>query len=315
MTNLLLVGGAGFIGANLVQELQARGHRTLTILDNLTMGNVLNQISHDFAPNLIVGDADSISTIREAIRATEPKLIFHLAANSDISKSAQDSEIDLRDTFATTAALATAIAQNPLPDATLVFSSTSAVFGSQVAQIGRETKKNPASSYGWMKLASERLLKVLAESGAVGKVIVVRFPNVTGRGQTHGVVKDLVAKYFGDNTWRILGDGSQDKPYIHVADLVKVLAEVDQIFGNLGFHEVNIAPDTSTKVSEIVEMIEDAGGLGRQPHFGSTPHGWPGDVSKYSYDTSELKKLGISLPTSNEAILRSIQEELQKHGR
>ncbi len=315
MTSVLLIGGAGFIGANLVEELRVNCPTAITVIDNLTMGNVLNQISGQGTTDLLVGDADSVSTISQVISSSQPQFIYHLAANSDISKSAQDSEIDVRHTFATTAALAVALAQNALPETTLVFASTSAVFGSQEAQIGRDTKKNPASSYGWMKLASERLLKVLAESGAVGKVIVVRFPNVTGRGQTHGVVKDLVAKYLGDDPWHILGDGSQDKPYIHVADLVKVLAEVDQIFGDRGFHEINIAPDTSTKVSEIVEMIEDAGGLARQPHFGSTPQGWPGDVPKYSYDTSELKKLGISLPTSNEAILRSIQEEFQKHGR
>lgn len=314
MQAVLVIGGAGFIGSALVKSLELTKPIRTVVLDNMTMGNLLSEATQSSSLRIIEGQADDCRVVRKALIDSAANLIFHLAANSDIAKSASDPEIDVRDTFATTAALALELSRNPRPDCTLIFSSTSAVFGEQQGQIGITTKKLPSSSYGWMKLASEKLLKQLAESGAIGKLVIVRFPNVTGEGQTHGVVKDLVAKYLGDDPWVILGDGSQEKPYIHVSDLVSVLAQVDEIFTNPGVHELNLAPDTSTTVAAIAEMIESVGGLKRAPAFGQSPQGWPGDVSRYSYDTTHLKELRIKIPPSDEAVLRSIKDEFEHHG-
>jgi len=62
-------------------------------------------------------------------------------------------------------------------------------------------------------------------------------------------------------------------------------------------------------------MIERVGGLNRIPQFGPSPQGWPGDVTKYSYETAHLGALGIKLPKSDDAVLRSIREEFEQHGR
>ena len=93
------------------------------------------------------------------------------------------------------------------------------------------------------------------------------------------------------------------------------MGNVDRIFTSPGIHELNLAPDSSTTVASIVEMIEAVGGLSRTPQFGKSPQGWPGDVTKYSYDTGHLAALGINLPKSDDAVLRSIREEFKRHGR
>lgn len=314
MRSSVVVGGAGFIGSALVHHLCSVGGVKLTVLDNLSMGNGLANYPCKSRPVLQVGNAHQIETLEALLDVARPNVIYHFAANSDISKSAADAEADLRDTLSTTSALAFALARNPRPDLTLVFSSTSAVYGDHLGEITLSSRKAPASAYGWMKLASERLLAQLLEVRAFGKLVVVRFPNVTGKGQTHGVVKDLVARYVSEEPWSVLGDGSQDKPYLHVDDLVGVLANLEVVFPGLGYHEINISPDSSTRVSKIVEMIEERGGRNRRPVFGSSPQGWPGDVTKYAYDTSELRRLGITLPSSDDAIRKSIDEEFQSHG-
>ncbi len=314
MARIAVFGGAGFIGSALIHKLLDSDIESLHVIDNMTMGNGLFAARSDARLALCEADAADFALTAQFLNTDQFDVIYHLAANSDISKSALDSAVDLHHTFGTTAALALELARNPRPNATLVFASTSAVYGAHEAVIEPHTVKSPTSAYGWMKLASEKLLVTLLESRSIGKLVVVRFPNVTGIGQTHGVVKDLVAKYLSSEPWKILGDGSQDKPYLHVEDLAEILASLDSVFPAPGYHEVNVAPDSSTRVAKIVEMIEARGGKNRNPVYGTSPQGWPGDVPTYAYDTSELRSLGIQLPSSDDAILKSIDEEFQRHG-
>lgn len=314
MARIAVFGGAGFIGSALIRRLLESDIESLRVIDNLTMGNGLTEVQSDARLAFCEADAADVALTGQFLSTDQFDVIYHLAANSDISKSAVDSAVDLHHTFGTTAALALELARNPRPNATLVFASTSAVYGAHDTAIEADTIKSPTSAYGWMKLASEKLLSSLVELGAIEKLVVVRFPNVTGSGQTHGVVKDLVAKYLSQETWTILGDGSQDKPYLHVDDLARILADLDSVFPAAGYHELNVAPDSSTKVSRIVEMIEARGGNNRKPVFGSSPQGWPGDVPTYTYDTSQLSRLGIQLPSSEDAIRKSIDEEFHRHG-
>lgn len=314
-SNVLVIGGAGFIGSHLSRRLSVSGASILEIIDNLSMGNGIQDIALGPTVNLSVGDASEGSLVESVISSANPQLIYHLASNSNIAISKSNPNIDIQNTFATTSALCLSIARKPQKNLTVVFSSTSAVFGSHDSKIGAGTAKRPESSYGWMKLASESLLAQLAKTGVISRLIVVRFPNVTGVGQTHGVVKDLVEKYLQSSTdWSILGDGYQDKPYLHVEELTQFLIDCPDLFPEEGVHEINVAPDDSMTVREIVVEIEKRGRRGRKPVFASTPWGWDGDVPRYSYDNSIAKSLGVSFSPSLYAIRRSIDEEFRFHG-
>jgi UDP-glucose 4-epimerase len=162
-----------------------------------------------------------------------------------------------------------------------------------------------------VKLSSEKLIQSLFSSGAIEKVLVTRFPNVTGIRQGHGVVKKLVSKYFDTNEeWTILGDGFQEKPYIHAREFEDVLLAGGATLEPGPLLQIHILSDTTSTVRAITEEIESYRQKERTPRFGQTAHGWKVGIPKYEFDTSKLKLLGIQVSPSRDAITRSVREEV-----
>lgn len=311
----MIFGGAGFIGSALSRQLEKNPiySNHFVVVDDFSMTGepVGNLPSH-------VHRVDC-SEVREVVRLLEtyqPTHVVHLAANSDIRKSFVNPNADLKNTYRTSVAIALAIAQLGRIIENFVFASSSAIFGLKEEKIVESTVGIPESPYGWMKLSSEELFSSLYELELIKQMHLIRFPNVTGQGQTHGVVKDLVEKYLDHSRpFEILGDGSQDKPYVHVDDLIAVILGHLYSDSASGLNLLNVSPEDSITVREIVELIQERGQIPRQPKFGDKPYGWTGDVPRYSYDTAKLRSLGHVLRSSKSAITTSIDEEFIKHGR
>jgi UDP-glucose 4-epimerase len=308
----LITGGAGFIGSSLSRELSRRhGENSIFVVDNFSMGNAFEGQRVSPSIHIIESDMSNPQLVRSLLREIQPDVIFHLAANSDIAASSRSIAPDLTNTFATTASLVSsleAVSANPH----VIFASTSAIYGSHTEPLSEDSPKRPESPYGWMKLASEELLTNWASGSDDRCLSILRFPNVTGRGQTHGVVRDLVRKYLADSTpWEVLGNGHQTKPFIHVDDLIRVMLVTQPMLQNPGVYDLNIAPSDSVSVRQIAEEIERAFQHDRVPFFGSEEQGWEGDVPRYSYNTSKMMGLGISVPSSLHAIRQSILDEKQ----
>jgi UDP-glucose 4-epimerase len=306
----LIFGGAGFIGSNLARQLYENGPRDILVADNLSMGNQLELLG--LPVRLVIGDMTSSVWVEELVRDFKPTRIYHLAANSDISASAMDPSLDINNTLISTINLAYAIRKNPVSE--LVFSSSSAVFGDSLSALSENSKKSPASAYGWMKFSSELILESLFEEGFVSKYLCVRFPNVTGELQTHGVVHDLVKK-LKTNAKRleVLGDGSQLKPYVYVTELVQAINElIDAPWDRM--KNVNLGPVDQTSVSEIVDALLDISGLSPDVVFGTGRSGWDGDVPEYKFDLSVAREILGKVPfgSSSDAIRRSVTWELEK---
>lgn len=315
MSRILILGGAGFIGSHLTEHLSRSHEVEILVVDSMIMGNNIPKAVME-SKRLSLAEMDIVDTsnFRAAIECFRPEIVWHLAANSDIQRSAEDGNVDLRNTFGTTSALILSLAESKIQPNQIIFSSTSAVYGNSRSKIREDSQKKPDSAYGWMKLASEFALKQFVSSLESTKLIIARFPNVTGSRQTHGVVKDLVQKYFDSRKpWEILGNGYQTKPYIHVSDLVRNLVLLATNSKIPKEFEINISPDDTISVREIVEIIEQKGQLNRTPHFGTTDSGWPGDVPNYMYNIRLFESLGLSCNSSRSAIERSILEESAKY--
>ncbi len=294
---LLVTGGAGFIAANLIKQLLAGGENVLA-LDNLSRGALRNIDAWRAHPrfSFVNVDLTDIDAYRAALRAHEClgpiREVWHLAANSDIPAGIADARIDLRDTFMTTFNTLEMMRVHGIRN--LFFASSSAIYG----DLGdRELSEHigplfPISNYGAMKLASEASITAAAES-FLSCALLFRFPNVVGVPATHGVILDFIGRLRKEPRFlEVLGDGTQQKAYLHVSDLVdamlllraKATAKVDAF---------NIGPtDAGVTVRRIAEETVAVVAQGAELRFGEGNKGWVGDVPRFRYSTARLQALG-----------------------
>lgn len=322
MTSVSIVaGGAGFVGANLVPELLARNH-VVVVVDNYCRGSAANLRTVQGHPCLHLFEADlseraRVSDIFEAARALGTvNEVWHLAANSDIPAGVLDSDVDLKDTFHTTFELLRAM--HDFKVGTLHFASSSAVYGDMGEQRLHEEigPLLPISNYGAMKLASEAQASAAAES-FLSRVNLFRFPNVVGVPATHGVILDFVNKLAKDpSVLHVLGDGTQQKAYLHVADLVQAMLLVAERRSEKKVELVNIGPtDVGATVRSIAERVVARVAPGARIVYGQGNRGWVGDVPKFNYSTDRIQAYGWRPALdSAQAVARAVDEIAAQQG-
>jgi UDP-glucose 4-epimerase len=309
----VLTGAAGFIGSHLADALLARGERVVGI-DDLSLGSLANLASAAASPrfSLHVGDLNDVEAVSAALMTATAggpiDTLWHLAANSDIQAGVADPEVDLRRTFLTTFSAVQLCRRHAIRR--VVFASTSAVYGERPGRLAEDSGPLfPISNYGAMKLASEAVLTA-ATTGTLDAVAIARFPNVVGSRSTHGVIHDFLAKLAATpDRLEVLGDGTQEKPYMHVADLVRGLLfvrdEADETIAcyNLGDGR------TSTSVAEIARLVIARRSPGAAIVYAGGGRGWPGDVPRFQYDCSRIHARGWQPAlSSTEAVVRAIEE-------
>ena len=304
----IVAGGAGFVGCNLL-PLLAKEDRHLLVLDNLCRGRVeYIDRARDLAPGRIHFVNLNLSDCSTTLRAIANILhlgtideVWHLAANSDIPAGVMDASVDLRDTFMTTFSLLQAMKLYKIP--ALHFASSSAIYGDLGGVPLHESigPLLPISNYGAMKLASEALISAAAES-YLTRANLFRFPNVVGAPATHGVILDFVNKLKLDpNCLDVLGDGTQQKAYLHVSDLVEAMMFIRGAMRLPKIFPVNIGPvDDGVTVRFIAQSVVERVSPKASIHFGVGNKGWVGDVPKFQYAVERLREIGWS-PNRNSA--------------
>jgi len=288
MRRLLVLGGAGFIGANLVDFIARCRTEEILVVDKMIFDN--NLVKAGIKCEFIKADINESQTLKSILKSFHPNQVIHLAANSDIKKSSLGINPDLENTFGTTLSLASALVRHPVQS--VVFASTGAVYGVSSSPFREDSPKSPISAYGWMKLASEEVLLNSLRNQDIENLLIARFPNVTGFWQTHGIVYDLAKSLKKNrNKLQVLGDGKQRKPYCSAATLSRALMQISDQQRIRGEKElvVNLSPSDDIEVSEIVNELCLEFGVNPQIRYGTESYGWDGDVPRYSYDTSLSK--------------------------
>lgn len=310
MRNILVAGGAGFIGSHLCDALLARGDRVFC-LDNLMRGtkeNIRTALAHErftFAQ----GDAADAAFLKEYMRENKIEAVFHLAANSDIQASAMDPQIEYQSTLSTTWALLYAMRENRIKR--FFFASTSAVYGERCDENLTEADPlTPISYYGAAKTASEAFIHAFCHMNGMD-ACVFRFANVIGPRLTHGVIYDFIRKLRADpTTLRVLGNGTQTKPYVHVDDLIRaILLLYDKASG---VEIYNVGVESCTRVSKIAEIVCREMGLpDAEIEYGTENIGWKGDVPRFQFDLSKIHATGWRAElTSDQAVTAAVREAL-----
>lgn len=304
MEKIMITGGAGFIGSHLAKLLLDNGHEVVCV-DNFELGKKENVAAFMDNPNfkLVELDVSDVEKFSALLGECGTERIFHLAANSDIQKSARMPGVDFTNTFSTTYSVLEGMRRNGIKK--LFFASTSAIYGDKEGNnVAEDTGDlRPISYYGGAKLASEAFISSYAYMNDL-EVLIFRFPNVIGPNLTHGVIFDFIRKLEANpHELEILGDGTQCKPYLYVIDLVEAIAEYSFKQGK-GVEILNIGVDTATTVHEIADMVCKRLGLENvQYKFTGGNVGWKGDVPAFQYDLSKIYATGWKAKhNSNESV-------------
>ena len=263
--NILVTGGCGFIGVNLIRRImdEGGGHR-IRVIDNLSVGKRedLEQIqrpevrgqrseSGRTGIELVVGD---VRDAELAIKACDGMdAVVHLAASTGVMPSIEDPRSDCTANVVGTFNYLEAARLNKIKR--FVFASSGAPLGEQKPPIHEEMVAKPISPYGASKLCGEAYCS--AYYGSFGlDTMALRFGNVYGPRSTHkgSVIAKFIRHIFAGKSLPIYGDGNQTRDFIYVDDLVAaILLALEK--SNVGGEVFQIATHREHTVGEVAEVL------------------------------------------------------------
>jgi UDP-glucose 4-epimerase len=143
--------------------------------------------------------------------------------------------------------------------------------------------------------------------------LIFRFPNVVGPRLTHGVIFDFINKLRKNpKELEILGNGLQNKQYVHVLDLVKGIASFSERIED-GMNIYNISTDSFIDVNKIADIVCEGMNLKDvQYRYTGGSVGWKGDVPSFSYDIKKAKSKGWMFKYDSEQSVRETVKAVLK---
>lgn len=273
---IVVTGGAGYIGSHVVFELIQAGFKPL-VIDNFS-----NSVPENVPVGIPVfyGDFNSSLVWEEIYQSFHPKAVIHLAASLDAAESVYKPFEYLNNNTHKTLRMLD-ILEN-LNITKLIFASTAGVYGEQTQMPILETAElNPANPYGKSKKLCEDLIEYHTQFGQL-QAVVFRFFNVSGSMQEVGTKSSIeagllsqVAKVITEHSpMTIYGtdfptpDGTAIRDFVHVADISSgIVLALKQMASLPKFEVFNLGSGKGYSVKEIVDAAEEASGVTIQRSF------------------------------------------------
>lgn len=266
--NVLVTGGAGYIGSHTCKLLRASGHTPIT-LDNLSRGN---EWAVKWGP-LYKGDIRDLDLVEEIIRKEKIESIIHFAAFAYVGESMQDPTLYYENNLVGTTRFLQAVLQTDVRK--LVFSSTCATYGIPATNpIDESFPQQPINPYGYSKLCVERILRDLSLSHGLASVSL-RYFNAAGADpdleigehhvpETHLIPLAIAAAETGE-ALSVFGkdyptaDGTCIRDYIHVCDLAEghILA-LNHLQDANKAKAFNLGTGQGSSVLQVAKAVEKA---------------------------------------------------------
>jgi UDP-glucose 4-epimerase len=295
---VVVTGGAGFIGSNLVRLLVEEGH-SVTVLDNFASGYRVN-LKDLPIERFIVGDVRDRSMVDAAISRAE--IVFHLAASVGNSRSIDHPFVDMEMNCLGTLNVLESARLNGVRK--VVFSSSAGIFGELMTlPIAENHPVEPDSPYGASKLYAEKVALAYSKLYKL-EVICLRYFNVFGLNQRYdaygNVIPIFAHKLMVGQPITIFGDGEQTRDFINVRDVVRA----NYLAGtNNGISDAfNLGSGSAITINKLAELMQSVSGL-----RGNVVYGPPrkGDVRHSRADISAIgKALGFQPAVEFETGLR-----------
>ena len=300
-SNVLVTGGAGLVGSHLAASLLDRG-ATVRVADDLSKG------TRDRVPDGAEFVRADLTDPDDVARAVTPDrdVVFHLAAYTDTNYD--DDRVLFEDNTAMTYTVLERMREVGVDR--FAFTSSSTVYGEAPRPTPEDyAPMEPISVYGSAKLADEALISTFAHSYGV-QSWVFRFANIVGPRQRGTVIPDFIEKLDDDpSELEILGDGRQEKSYMHVSECVDAIQHVVE-HADDPYNVYNLGTRTTTSVTDIADIVSAE--LGVEPAYAYTggDRGWTGDVPKMRLSIEKLADLGWEPSIESDAAVRRSAREL-----
>ena len=306
--NVLITGGAGYIGSHICYELSKTGYIPITF-DNLSTGW---EEAVKFGP-LHLGSILDTDKLEYVFRHYNPVAVIHLAASSSVGEaSVKPGEYWHNNTYGTLKLIETAI---QFDCKNFIYSSSSSVYGNQNRALLNElTSPSPNNAYGASKLCSEYMIKNFADSHGL-KSVIFRYFNVAGAntganiGEFHRPATHIIPLIFDSISnpniiLQIYGadydtmDGTCIRDYIHVVDLAQAhIRGLEWLADNTGYTICNLGTGIGHSVLQVIVTCQNV--IGQKINYNISKQR-DGDPAKSVSDNSNaISVLGINIPNSD----------------
>ncbi len=254
---VLVTGGAGFIGSNLIDDLLGKGV-SVRVLDDFSTGKHENLPASNAQLEVVEGSVADAVLVDQCAKGVDA--IVHLAAVASVQASVDEPVETHKTNFDGTLNVLEAARKNRVER--VIYASSAAIYGdTEVLPVVESTPKKPMTPYAADKLAGEYYLDFYHRQFGL-KYCAFRFFNIYGPRQDpnspySGVISIFTSRISQNKPITIYGDGEQTRDFVFVKDLVKILtAAIDK--PDLSAHVVNVGSGRSISLNEMIQAIETA---------------------------------------------------------
>ena len=296
--NILVTGGAGYIGSHIVEKL-VKTNKNIFILDNLSTGfkSLINKKA-----SFIKGDIKNVTKVRKIIIENNIDSIIHLAAHLKVSEAEQNKKKYSSNNITGTLKLIEACKNSNVRN--IIFSSSCSVYGNIKGAVNEKKKPNPQGYYAYTKYKGEQIIKKYAKKYNY-KYAILRYFNVAGASNSNKIgeiqksyghliknlaiqslkVKPVISIYGNDYNTK---DGTCIRDYVHVSDLADIhIKSLDHINSKLKSLILNCGYGKGYSVLDIVNIFKK---INKKVKI-NYAHRRPGDISQVYADIKKLKKV------------------------
>jgi UDP-glucose 4-epimerase len=252
--NILVTGGAGFIGRHLVKSLLKSGYK-VTIFDNFSNSSEKQIVGLvDDGLNVIRGDITNYESLLNSLSGND--LVIHLAAQISVQKSIDDPEFTHKVNVEGTVNLLNACVKQNIKK--IIAVSSAAVYGvPDDLPLSEKSQTKPISPYGESKLAMENSFKEFSQSSDLN-CIILRLFNVFGEGQSQeyaGVITKFMEKIQSDKPLIIFGDGNNTRDFISIDYVVNFFHLAIEKLDEKKASIYNIATGKQVSINELANLM------------------------------------------------------------
>ena len=266
MANVLVTGGAGFIGSNLTETLLQKGHY-VRVLDDFSTGKRENLIFDKAYPSLeiVEGDIRDLSTCQKAVEGME--YVFHQGALPSVQRSVEDPETSNAVNAGGT--LNILLAAREKRAKRVIYASSSSVYGdTPTLPKDEEMPCDPLSPYALQKYIGEQYCKLFYQLYGLD-TISLRYFNIFGPKQNPNSIYSAVIPKFIDALLQgrppiIFGDGEQSRDFTYIENVVQanlLAMSAEHLHGEA----INIACGKRTSLNQLLNILEEILGSKQSP--------------------------------------------------